>query len=311
MIKALTPQDAQALIAKGEVDVVDVRDPGEFAEGHVPRARNVPLGILKADPRGKLSRDNVLMVCAKGVRSQTAATVAEELGLNQIFQLTGGTRAWVDAGLPLEGAPAAKVTAATAAPDGVEASAELADVELDAVVGQNLKTLRTERGLSLDQLARLTGLSRSVLGQIELGKAPSSVSVVWRIAQAFGVHFSALLQSGGRLENTVLRAADAKRLIGPDGRFSSRALYPFSEKPSAEFYELYLGAHAREDAQAHAPGTRENLIVTSGKLELTCGAEKWELSKGDAIVFTADKPHTYLNPSGQECWMYLVMTYAR
>lgn len=311
MIKALDPQEAQQLIAGGQVDVVDVRDPGEFAGGHLPRARNVPLGELKADPKGRLPRDNVLLVCAKGVRSQTAASLAEGIGLRELFHLAGGTSAWVDAGLPLDGAPAPKEPAPLQPHHTLDDSCAMPEPQLDAVVGTNLKELRTQRGLSLDQLARMTGLSRSVLGQIELGKTPSSVSVVWRIAQAFGVHFSTLLATGERKENTVLRAAEAKRLVGPDGRFSSRALYPFGDKPVAEFYELYLGPHSREDAQAHAPGTRENLIVTSGRLELTCGAEKWELAKGDAIVFTADKPHAYVNPSGQECWMYLVMTYAR
>lgn len=314
MVKALSPTDAKQLIDEGQVDVVDVRDAAEFAGGHVPRARNVPLGELKADPKGRLPRDNVLLVCAKGVRSQTAADIAQGIGLQQLFHLSGGTNAWTAAGLELEGAPAAKAAApvsAGASGDTPDESCEMPEPQLDAVVGHNMKELRTQRGLSLDQLARLTGISRTVLGQIELGKAPSSVSVVWRIAQAFGVHFSALLATSERLENTVLRAADAKRLVGPDGRFSSRALYPFSEKPQAEFYELYLGPHSREDAQAHAPGTRENLIVTAGRLELTCGGDRWELGKGDAIVFTADKPHAYVNPGREECWMYLVMTYAR
>jgi rhodanese-related sulfurtransferase/transcriptional regulator with XRE-family HTH domain len=291
-----------------------VRGADEFALGSLPRARNVPLSTLAADPKGALTRDNVLLVCAMGARSERAALVAEGIGLKELFHLDGGLRAWTAAGLPLEGLPPPRQVQAqpgAAVPESLDESCAMPEPQLDAVVGHNLKELRAQRGLSLDQVARLTGLSRSVLGQIELGKTPSSVSVVWRIAQAFGVHFSALLATQAPTTNTVLRAADAKRLIGPDGRFSSRALYPFSEKPQAEFYELYLGPHSREDAQAHAPGTRENLIVTSGRLELTCGAEKWELEKGDAIVFTADKPHAYVNPTSQECWMYLVMTCAR
>jgi rhodanese-related sulfurtransferase/transcriptional regulator with XRE-family HTH domain len=316
MVTALSPKEAQTLIGRGGVDIVDVREPAEFAAGHLPGARNVPLAQLKADPRAALPRDEVLLVCAKGVRSHTAAGLAEGIGYTRVFHLSGGTSAWVDAGLLLEGpsAAAAPVTAGPRPGDASEVEGDscvMPEAPLDAVVGRNLKELRTQRGLSLDQLAGMTGISRSVLGQIELGKTASSVGMVWRIAQAFGVHFSALLASGPALQNTVLRAADSKRLAGPEGRFSSRALYPFGESPQAEFYELYLAPHSREDAQAHAAGTRENLIVTSGRLELTCGNEKWELGKGDAIVFTADKPHAYVNPTGQECWMYLVMTYAR
>jgi len=78
-----------------------------------------------------------------------------------------------------------------------------------------------------------------------------------------------------------------------------------------ELYELFLAAHGREDAEAHAPGTRENLVVTAGRLVLDIGEETFELAKGDAIEFVADVPHSYVNPGSEDCWMNLVMTYAR
>jgi rhodanese-related sulfurtransferase/transcriptional regulator with XRE-family HTH domain len=312
MIHALSPAEAQALIATGQVDVVDVREPDEVATGHVPGARNVPLGDVKADPKGKLPRDNVLLVCARGMRSASAAAMAESLGYTSVYHLDGGTQAWIAAGLPLD-RPAAPVrsdgTAAVSEAPPADASCGLPEPGLDVVVGANMHTLRTQRNLTLDQLARITGLSRTLLGQIELGKTPPSVSMVWRIAQAFDLPFSALLATPERGGTRVLRANEAKRLVSPDGRFSSRALYPFEEKPPAELYELHLSAHSREDAQAHQIGTRENLIVSSGRLELVVGSAQYELGKGDAIVFTADVPHSYVNPGSEECVMYLVMTY--
>jgi rhodanese-related sulfurtransferase/transcriptional regulator with XRE-family HTH domain len=312
MVRTLGAREAEALIAAGEVDVVDVRDPREWASGHISGARNVPLEDLRAEPRAKLPRDQVLFVCARGVRSRTAAELAEQLGLKGVSTLDGGLQAWSQAGLPLEtppdAAPARAPEAATApAPD---ASCGLPEPGLDAVVGANLRELRTQRQLSLDTLARLTGLSRTLLGQIELGKAAPSVSVVWRIARAFDVPFSALLVTSERVETSILRRAQAKRLVSPDGRFSSRALFSPGEKTDVEFYELYLAAHSREDALPHQPGTRENLIVTAGRLELEVSGERFELGKGDAILFTADVPHSYANPGHEECWMYLVMTYA-
>ena len=122
--------------------------------------------------------------------------------------------------------------------------------------------------------------------------------------------FSALLVTSERVETSLLRRAQAKRLVSPDGRFSSRALFNPGEKTDVEFYELYLAAHSREDALPHQSGTRENLIVTAGRLELEVAGERFELGKGDAIIFTADVPHSYVNPGHEECWMYLVMTYA-
>ncbi|MGC4063893.1 MAG: rhodanese-like domain-containing protein [Polyangiaceae bacterium] len=102
MVQTLSPEQAERLISKGEVDVIDVRDAPEWDRGHVPRARLVPFHQLKARPRQALKRDGVLFVCARGVRSLNAARVAEEAGYQTLYNLDGGTSNWVDAGFPLE-----------------------------------------------------------------------------------------------------------------------------------------------------------------------------------------------------------------
>ena len=101
MIVSIDPQQAQELISRGEVEVIDVRDPGEWSGGHLAGARLVPLDQLRSNPKGVLVRDGVIFVCAAGVRSQTAARIAANHGLTRVYNLSGGTRAWVKAGLPL------------------------------------------------------------------------------------------------------------------------------------------------------------------------------------------------------------------
>ena len=101
MVISINPQQAEELVARGEVEVIDVRDPGEWSGGHIGGARLVPLSQLRSNPKGLLVRDGVVFVCAAGVRSQSAARIAETLGLKRIYNLAGGTRAWVKAGLPL------------------------------------------------------------------------------------------------------------------------------------------------------------------------------------------------------------------
>jgi rhodanese-related sulfurtransferase len=101
MVKELTPQQAHQLVTRGEVEVVDVREPREWSEGHIAGARLVPLGEFRANPRASLSRDGVVFVCAAGVRSEAAARIAVSLGFARIYNLTGGTRGWVRAGFPL------------------------------------------------------------------------------------------------------------------------------------------------------------------------------------------------------------------
>jgi rhodanese-related sulfurtransferase len=101
MIHPLTPQQAQELIAQGNVEIVDVREPGEWSGGHLPGARLVPLDRLRAAPETASLHDGIIFVCAAGVRSQTAARLAESRGLTKVYNLTGGTRGWANAGLPL------------------------------------------------------------------------------------------------------------------------------------------------------------------------------------------------------------------
>jgi quercetin dioxygenase-like cupin family protein len=77
-----------------------------------------------------------------------------------------------------------------------------------------------------------------------------------------------------------------------------------------EFYELDLTRGAVEDADAHAAGTRENLVVVRGDIEIAIGDETHRLATGDSILFEADKPHSYRNVGDDDARMYLVMTYA-
>lgn len=299
-MKTISPEELQSLLST-DADLVDVREPSEWQSGHIPGARLVPLGLLRADARGALPRDGIVLVCARGARSAQAAALAEQLGHRTVFSLDGGTEAWRAAGLPL------LVPEAQPEPPPAPAAPE---PTLDDVVGANLRTERTVRGWTLDELAREAGVSRTLLGQVELGKATPSISVVWKIAQALGVPFAALIsQPARRVGTTVVRREDAKKLSSADGRFTSRALYPLGATQAPEFYELWLAPHGREDAEAHRPGTCENLIVTAGRLELHIANVVEQLSAGDAISFSADQPHSYVNNSGEPCWMYLVMSY--
>ena len=101
MTVQLTPQQAHELIANGDVDVVDVRELHEWSGGHIAGARHVPLDRLRASPKALMPRDGVLFVCAAGIRSESAARVAQAQGLTRVYNLSGGTRAWTRAGLPL------------------------------------------------------------------------------------------------------------------------------------------------------------------------------------------------------------------
>ena len=79
----------------------------------------------------------------------------------------------------------------------------------------------------------------------------------------------------------------------------------------------YAGSWKRD---LYGEGEVKMKLASNGDMELMLPDSRWPAEvdmkgraafKGDTIVFTADKPHAYVNPSSAECWMYLVMTYAR
>ena len=112
MVQSISPAQANELLSHEGLDVIDVREPHEWATGHVPGARLVPLATLRNNPRAVLGNDGVIFVCAAGVRSDTAARLAIANGYRRVYNLSGGTRAWDRAGLPLvKDEPAARPAA--------------------------------------------------------------------------------------------------------------------------------------------------------------------------------------------------------
>jgi transcriptional regulator with XRE-family HTH domain len=190
-------------------------------------------------------------------------------------------------------------------------SVETEAQELKRRVGENLSRLRKSRGLSLERLATLAGVSRAMLGQVEAGESAPTISFLWKVARGLDVRFADLLgdETAG---NVVLLPFDTSKVLrSGDGGFESRALFPFDKHRRAEFYELRMRGGHVERAIPHPEGTYENIVVHSGRLRLTVGdAKSVEMRAGDAILFRADVPHAYENPGTRDAIMYLVMTYA-
>ena len=111
MLKTVNPKQAAELLAQDDVQVIDVREAHEWAEGHLPNSRLVPLGAFRANPKAALTAPILLFVCAAGVRSEAAARLAVAHGAERVYNLAGGTRAWARAGFRLESeAPALSAT---------------------------------------------------------------------------------------------------------------------------------------------------------------------------------------------------------
>ncbi len=177
-------------------------------------------------------------------------------------------------------------------------------------VATNLRALRQTRRMSLDELAQASGVSRAALSQIETNKTNPTIGILWKVAAGFGVPFSELIgESRGAV--SILRRPDAQVLQSADGKFHSRPLAPAGANPLVEVYELKLASRSRYTSEAHAPGTREIVIVLTGALRLVTGGQTYDLGAGDSVLFAADEPHVYENPGTSEARYHDVIIYGR
>ena len=177
-------------------------------------------------------------------------------------------------------------------------------------ISVNLKRLRTRQGHSLERLAKLAGVSRAMLSQIETGKSVPTISLLLKVANALGVPIANLLVAPASRATVVLPKARSRIVSISNGRFTSRALFPSDGNRRAEFYEIRLTGQHREVAEPQPSGTKENVIVVDGRIELSVGNDQpVVLPQGDAAFFHADVPRIYRNLEAKEAVLYVVMTY--
>jgi len=187
---------------------------------------------------------------------------------------------------------------------------DIGAADLARRVGVELREKRKARGLSLDELAVASGVSRAALSQIELCKSNPSLGVLWKIAVGLGIPFSQLMGGQGH-GVSVLRRSDAQVLRSADGKMESRPLSPAGANPWVELYELRVAARASHASDPHATGTREIVVVLSGSLNLRVGSEIHALGPGDSISFRADEVHAYENPGVSEGRYHNLIIYPR
>ena len=159
-------------------------------------------------------------------------------------------------------------------------------------LAESLKNTRTERGLSLDAISRLSGVSRSMVSQIERGESSPTVATLWNLTQALGVDFAGLIDAQTeRPAISFLSSEDTPTIAKQAEGVTIRILSPPEETGRHEVYELSFQAGGSLDSAPHSAGTREHLTVFDGTLTVTSGDAEQSLSAGDTARYSADQPH--------------------
>jgi len=181
---------------------------------------------------------------------------------------------------------------------------------LSQVLCEKVKSLRKKQNWTLEMLAAASGVSRSMLSQIERGKANPTLAVACKIAGAFDISIGELVEepwSGSAIK--VIRRNDPTHLYRTDSECRIRTLSPLNTEKTVEFYELAISPGAELRSAPHFEGTREFLTVEKGSVSVLSGADSCKLGKGDSAHYRADLDHVITNSSKGEALCFLVVVY--
>ncbi len=181
-------------------------------------------------------------------------------------------------------------------------------MELQKIIGANVKAIREHRKLTLDAAAQQTGVSRSMLAQIEKGDVNPTISVLWKIANGYKVSFTSLMDEGESAP-LLIRADEVEPLVGGGGRYFNYPAFPFQEDRHFETYQIRIEPGGFLQAQPHMAGTEEYVTVFAGEVEICAGSDIFLLSAGDSLRFRAGTEHSYRNRGDCTAWLSMLIYY--
>jgi XRE family transcriptional regulator, regulator of sulfur utilization len=176
--------------------------------------------------------------------------------------------------------------------------------DLNRRVGRTMRSHRVAQGASLGDLARTSGLSKTILARIESGEGNPSLETLWRISRALHLPLGALLDDDGRPTARLIRARTGEEVRAESGMHGWLVQADGIERRS-ELFELALPAGTEHRSGPHLPGTSELVLCLSGSLRLGPEGGEATLGPGDALDFEADVAHAYvaLADTTALCWM--------
>ena len=162
---------------------------------------------------------------------------------------------------------------------------------IDAIAN-NLKRLREDRNLSLDQLSDRTGVSKSMLRQIETGKSSPTIATIWKIANGLRVTFTALLKKPV-IQAEVRSFRGEKPLTAESERYRVYPLIPFEPQQSIETYYVEIDPGTVFKGEPHEGNVYEYVFVLQGKVQIIVEGKTFAIHANEFLQFQANCPHEY------------------
>ncbi|MEK3889506.1 helix-turn-helix domain-containing protein [Bacillus sp. FSL K6-3431] len=180
--------------------------------------------------------------------------------------------------------------------------------EIHLIIAKNLKALRDSKKLSLEKVAELTGVSKTMIGQIERGESTPTITTVWKIANGLKVSFTSLINNPQPDTKVVLRR-EIQILSEDNGKYRVYPYFPFEDDKRFEVYSVEIEKGGFLSADSHMEGTEELLTVFEGELTVRVNNNEYTVKNGDSIRFKADRPHAYHNSGKSLTRLSMILYY--
>jgi transcriptional regulator with XRE-family HTH domain len=170
--------------------------------------------------------------------------------------------------------------------------------DIERRVADRLKKLRADRGLTLDELARQSGVSRSMISLIERAESSPTASVLDKLSAALGVTLASMFAEETRVDaQPVIRRAEQLNWSDPETGYMRRNLSPPGFPSPIELVEVILPRAARVayDSGFRDPPIDQQIWVIEGSIEVSVGAEVHQLAAGDCLAMRVDRPIGFRN----------------
>lgn len=175
-------------------------------------------------------------------------------------------------------------------------------------IGDRLRKIRTERNLSLDETAKLTGVSKPMLGQIERGQSTPSVTTLWKIATGLKTPLSVFWE-GQQPEYSVVDIEKDEIISEDYNRMRAFPLFTYDPIRNVEIFYIEFDEGCHHASEKHSEGVEEYILVLFGKLQLVLNGQEIVICEKQAIRFRADISHEYNNPFEEKCTIYNIIFY--
>ena len=187
----------------------------------------------------------------------------------------------------------------------------VSDIDLDRRLGARLKGLRQARGLTLDQLAERSGVSRAMISRVERGESSPTAALLDRLCAGLGILLSALFREEAQ-GGPLARRSEQPVWTDPDSGYVRRSVSPPGTGSRLEIVEVEMPAGARVLLDAPRGGFRldQQLWLLEGELSLTVGGREHRLAAGDCLAMLLDGPIAFHNPGEVPARYAVVLTAA-